>query len=94
LNVEHEKPLPLVYKEVRLDCGYRLDPVAESRVVVEVKAVERLLPVHRAQLLSYLSLSGCRVGLLINFNVPQLKTGIVRVVSGFPESRRSLRSLR
>jgi GxxExxY protein len=94
LKVEHEKPLPLLYKEVRLDCGYRLDLVVGGSVVVEVKTVERLLPVHRAQLLSYLRLSGSRVGLLINFNVPQLRSGIVRVVSGFPESRRSLRTLR
>jgi GxxExxY protein len=79
---------------VRLDCGYRLDLLVEARVIVEVKAVENLLPVHKAQLLSYLRLSGCKVGLLINFNVPQLKSGIVRVVSGFPESQRSLRTLR
>jgi GxxExxY protein len=94
LKVEAEKPLPLIYREVRLDCGYRLDLLVEARVIVEVKAVENLLPVHKAQLLSYLRLSGCKVGLLINFNVPQLKSGIVRVVSGFPESQRSLRTLR
>jgi GxxExxY protein len=94
LKVEAEKPLPLIYREVRLDCGYRLDLLVEARVIVEVKAVENLLPVHKAQLLSYLRLSGCKVGLLINFNVPQLKSGIVRVVSGLPESQRSLRTLR
>jgi GxxExxY protein len=89
LEVEAEKHLPLVYRQVRLECGYRIDFLVEDKVVVEVKAVERLLPIHRAQLLSYLKLSRCKVGLLINFNVLQLKSGIIRVVSEFPESLRS-----
>lgn len=81
LKVEQQKPLPLVYQEVNLDCGYRLDLLVEEEVIVEVKAVDRLAPIHQAQLLSYLKLSGCEVGLLINFNVKVLKEGICRMVS-------------
>lgn len=77
---EREKPLPVEYKGLELDCGYRLDFLVEDRVVLELKAVDRLLPVHEAQLLTYLKLTGCRVGLLINFNVAVLKEGIVRRV--------------
>ena len=94
LKVERQKPLPVVYREVRLDCGYRLDLFVEQAVIVEVKAVDRLAPIHQAQLLSYLKLSGCKVGLLINFNVKVLKDGIRRVVNGFPDSPRSLRTQR
>ena len=72
--------LPLVYKDVKLDCGYRIDFIVEEKAVVELKAVEGLLPVHQAQLLTYLRLTGLRVGLLINFNVPVLKDGIRRRV--------------
>ncbi|MGH2518122.1 MAG: GxxExxY protein [Ktedonobacterales bacterium] len=78
--VERQKPLPLVYREVRLECGYRLDLLVEGKIVVEVKAVEGLEAIHSAQLLSYLKLSGCHVGLLINFNVQQLKAGIRRII--------------
>ncbi len=85
LKVEQQKPLPVVYKEVRLDCGYRLDLLVEEKVIVEIKAIDQLLPVHYAQLLSYLKLSGCRVGLLINFNVKVLKNGIHRLVNNFPD---------
>jgi GxxExxY protein len=81
LNVERQRPLPLIYGEVNLDCGYRLDLVVEQSVIVEIKAIERLLPIHRAQLMSYLKLSGCSVGLLINFNVLLVKDGIVRVIN-------------
>ena len=81
LRVEEQKPLPVVYREVRLDCGYRLDLLVEEAVIVEIKAVERLMPIHQAQLLSYLKLSGCKVGLLINFNVEILKHGVRRVVN-------------
>jgi len=77
---EREKPLPVEYKGVQLNCGYRLDFLVNDKVVVELKAVEHVHPVHEAQLLTYLMLSGCRVGLLINFNVPVLKDGIVRRV--------------
>ena len=94
LRVEEQKPLPVVYREVRLDCGYRLDLLVEETVIVEIKAVERLMPIHQAQLLSYLKLSGCKVGLLINFNVEVLKSGIRRVVNDFPDSSRPLRALR
>jgi len=85
LRVEQQKPLPIVYDEVRIDCGYRLDLVVEGQVIVELKSVEKLLPIHEAQLLSYLKLSGCPVVLLINFNVPLLKNGIRRMVVGFKE---------
>jgi GxxExxY protein len=91
LKVEQQKPLPVVYKEVKLDCGYRLDLLVEDSVIVEIKAVDQLAPIHHAQLLSYLRLSGRKVGLLINFNVQVLKDGIQRVVNSFPDSPRSLR---
>ncbi len=71
--------LPVVYKAVRLDAGYRLDLVVEDQVVVELKTVERLLPIHEAQLLTYLKLSGLRTGLLLNFNSAVLKNGIRRM---------------
>ncbi len=80
LSVERQKSLPLVYKKIKLDQGYRLDLLVEKQVVVELKTVEKLTPVHNAQLLSYLKLSGCKVGLLINFNVKLLKYGIRRFV--------------
>ena len=73
-------PLPIVYKTVRLDCAYRLDFVVEGRLVLELKAVERLLPVHKAQLLTCLKLSGLKTGLLLNFNEVVLKDGLVRMV--------------
>ena len=88
-NIEVQKPLPVVYREVKLDCGYRLDLVVEDSVVVEIKAVEQLAPIHIAQLLSYLRLSGKRVGLLINFHVRVLKNGLKRIVNDFPDSARS-----
>ena len=77
---EHEKPLPVEYKGIHLDCSYWLDLLIDGKVVVELKAVDALHPIHEAQLLTYLKLSGCRVGLLINFNVPVLKNGIKRMV--------------
>ncbi len=77
---EYEKPLPLEYKGIRLDCGYRLDLIVGGTVVVEVKSVETLAPIHEAQLLTYLKLTGVKVGLLINFNVVVLKNGIKRLV--------------
>lgn len=80
LKVERQKPLPVVYKGLKLDIGYRVDLLVEDRVVVELKAVDHLEPIHEAQLLSYLRLSGCNVGLLINFNVRILKDGIKRLV--------------
>jgi GxxExxY protein len=80
-KVLQEVPLPLVYKEVKLDCGYRLDLVVNDAVIVEVKSVESLAPIHEAQLLSYLKLADCKVGLLINFNVKMLKHGIKRLAN-------------
>ena len=81
LRVDRQVELPVVYQSVRLDCGYRIDLLVAGEVVVELKAVERLLPVHRAQLLAYLKLSGHRVGLLVNFNVARLLDGIIRLVN-------------
>ncbi len=75
-------PLPLVYREVKLDVGYRLDLLVEELVIVEIKSVDALAPIHHAQLLSYLKLSRKRLGLLINFNVVRLKDGIKRIVNG------------
>jgi len=83
--VEQQKALPVKYRGVKLDCGYRIDLLVEGKVIVELKAVERLEPIHEAQLLSYLKLSGCKVGLLINFNVKVLKSGIRRLVLGLEE---------
>lgn len=80
LPFEQEKPLPVEYKGTRVDCGYRLDFIVAGKVVVELKAVDAVQKVHEAQLLTYLKLTGCRVGLLINFNVPVLKDGIKRMV--------------
>jgi GxxExxY protein len=94
LKVETQKPLPVVYREVKLDCGYRLDLLVEDAVIVELKSVDRLASIHTAQLMSYLKLSGCRVGLLINFNETLLKNGIVRKVNDFPDTQRSPRSPR
>ncbi len=82
LFIETQLPLPVVYKEVKLDCGYRIDLRAERKVIVEIKAVEILNDVHLAQVLTYMKLSGCKLGYLINFNVKQLKDGIKRVVLG------------
>jgi len=94
LSVEQQKPLPLIYRDVKLDCGYRLDLFVNGKVIVEVKAIERLAPIHKAQLLSYLKLSGCKVGLLINSNGLVLKEGIHRGVNNFPDSPRPQRPLR
>ena len=80
LNVEQQKPLPVIYKGVSLDAGYRLNLLVDRSVVVELKAVESLNSLHKAQLLSYLKLSGLKLGLLINFNVQVLKNGIQRVI--------------
>jgi len=82
MKVESQKALPLKYRDVVLDCGYRVDLLVDERVIVEIKVLEALQPVHKAQLLSYLRLSGCKVGRLINFNVDVLKRGIHRVVNG------------
>lgn len=81
LKIEKQKPLPLIYESVKLDIGYRLDIIIENKLIVEVKAVEALNDVHLAQILTYLKLSNCKLGLLINFNVTLIKNGIRRVVN-------------
>ena len=81
LVVEQQKPLPITYRDVAVEVGYRLDLLVEDTVVVELKSVERLEPIHQAQLLSYLKLSGYEIGLLINFNVRMLKNGIKRLIN-------------
>jgi GxxExxY protein len=80
LAFQRQVPLPIRYKDVLLDCGYRLDLLVLGQVVIELKSIERIEPIHEAQLLSYLKLGGFKTGLLINFNVPLLKDGIVRRV--------------
>ncbi|MDI6803143.1 MAG: GxxExxY protein [Bacteroidota bacterium] len=80
LFVEKEKPLPLVFEEVKLDCGYRVDLLVEHKLMVEIKSVEAINDIHLAQVLTYLKLSGCKLGLLLNFNVVRLKDGIKRVI--------------
>ena len=79
LKFERQVPLPLVYKDVKLESGYIMDLVVEDLLVVELKAVERLMPIHEAQLLSYLKLADKRIGLLLNFHIPVLKDGIKRI---------------
>ena len=80
VKVEKQKALPLVYQEVKLDVGYRLDLLVDNRVVVEIKSVESFNEVHMAQVLTYLKLSNCKIGLLINFNVKSLQQGIKRLI--------------
>lgn len=83
LLVESEQTLPVSYKEVHLDCGYRLDLLVEKQLVVELKAIDKLLPIHLAQVLTYLKLLDLRHGLILNFNVQSMKNGIKRVVNGY-----------
>ena len=86
LRFQRQVPLPVRYQQVLLDCGYRLDVLVEQRVVLELKTVSTLEPIHDAQLLTYLKLGGWEVGLLLNFNVPVLKDGIRRLVRGHRDS--------
>jgi GxxExxY protein len=74
-KVEQQKPLPMLYKEIKLDAGYRLDFLVNEKIIVEIKSSDGISPIHDAQILSYLRLSGCKIGLLINFNVKLLKHG-------------------
>ena len=83
---ERQRPLPIVYRGVQVSAAYRMDFLVDGRVVLDLKATLHLLPVHEAQLLTYLRLTQCRVGLLINFNVATLIDGIKRMVNGFPDS--------
>jgi GxxExxY protein len=94
LRVEKQKQLPVIFEGYRVDCGYRIDLLVENKIIVEIKAVEAVLSIHKAQLLSYLRLSGCKVGLLINFNVKMLRQGLSRIVNHFPENNLSRRSRR
>ncbi|MGI9055618.1 MAG: GxxExxY protein [Pyrinomonadaceae bacterium] len=82
ISFEKEKPLPLEYKGVKLECGYRLDFLVEKLIVLEIKAIEAIAPIHEAQLVTYLKLGGWRIGLLMNFNVLVLKDGIRRKIFG------------
>jgi GxxExxY protein len=77
-----EKPIPLIYEDVKLDCGYRIDLLVENKLVIEIKSVDNLNDLHLAQVLTYLKLSNCKLGLLINFNVLRLKDGIKRIING------------
>jgi GxxExxY protein len=82
IQFERQVLLPIDYRGLQLDCGYRLDVVMEKSIIVEVKAVRRVLPVHRAQVLTYLKLTGLHIGLLINFNVERLRNGVHRIING------------
>ncbi len=81
LNVEKQKPLPLVYENVKLEIGYRVDLLVETKVIIEIKSVDALNDIHLAQILTYLKLSDCKLGMLINFNVTLIKNGIKRVAN-------------
>jgi GxxExxY protein len=83
LKMEKEKPLPLVYSEVKLECGYRVDIMVEDKVIVEIKSVEALADIHTAQVLTYLKLANCKIGLLMYFNVTLLKNGIKRCIKKY-----------
>ncbi len=85
LSVERQVAVPLVYEKVKLNVGFRIDLLVQKRLIVEVKAVESLLPVHRAQVLTYLKLSGLQLGLLINFYSPTLKKGLERIILSKPK---------
>jgi GxxExxY protein len=85
LSFENQKPLPVTYKGQKLDCGYKLDVVVENAIILELKSCEQIEPIHKAQLLTYLKLSHRKLGLLLNFNVPLMRDGIVRIVNGLRE---------
>ncbi|MFC2080526.1 GxxExxY protein [Bacteroidota bacterium] len=85
-SVEQQKALPLMYNDIKLDVGYRVDLIVEDQVIIELKSVAALEEIHAAQLLTYLKLSNCKVGLLLNFNVTSLKYGIRRIVNKFDDS--------
>jgi GxxExxY protein len=85
MSFERQKPLAVTYKEKLLDCGYRLDIVVEKKIILELKSCEKIEPIHKAQLLTYLRLSGINLGLILNFNVPVMRNGIARVVNNLKE---------
>jgi GxxExxY protein len=85
LHVVRQKPIPIVYRDVRIDTGFRADLIVEDKVIVEIKSVETVAPVHKKQLLTYLKLADKRLGLLINFEVVLIKNGITRIANGLAE---------
>ena len=85
LSFENQKPLPLVFKGEKLDCGYQLDIVVENTIILELKSCEKIEPIHKAQLLTYLKLSDLKLGLLLNFNMPVMRDGIVRIANNLKE---------
>ena len=85
LSIERQKPLAINYKGIKLDCGYRLDIVVENTIIIELKSCKKIEPIHKAQLLTYLKLSGLNLGLILNFNVPVMRDGIVRIVNELKE---------
>ncbi len=84
-SIERQKPLAINYKGIKLDCGYRLDIVVENTIILELKSCEKIEPIHKAQLLTYLKLSRLNLGLILNFNVPVMRDGIVRIVNELKE---------
>ncbi len=80
LYVDRQKALPVVYKDVKLDAGYRIDIIVEGKIILEIKSIEQIVPIHKAQLMTYLKLSNVKLGLLLNFNVKDMKTGIDRII--------------
>jgi GxxExxY protein len=90
-SFSRQVPLPVVYKGIKLDCGYRMDVLVNDFIIIELKTVEKLLPIHEAQLLTYLKLYKRPLGLLLNFNVPALKDGIKRLVNQFQDTSASQR---
>ena len=80
LSLKRQSPLPLVYREIKLEAGYRVDLMVENKIVVEIKSIESFTEIHMAQILTYLKLSDCKLGLLVNFNVKHLKNGLKRVI--------------
>ena len=85
ISFERQKSLPVIYKNIKLDCGYRLDMVVEDSIIIELKSCEQIEPIHKAQLLTYLKLSGINLGLLLNFNVTVMRDGIIRIVNELNE---------
>ena len=85
LSFASQKSLPLIFKGAKMDCGYQLDIVVENTIILELKSCEKIEPIHKAQLLTYLKLSGLKLGLLLNFNMPVMRDGIVRIVNNLEE---------
>jgi len=85
LSFDNQRPLPIVFKGEKLDCGYRLDVVVDNAIILELKSCEKIEPIHKAQLLTYLKLSGLKLGLVLNFNVPVMRDGIVRIANNLEE---------